>query len=336
LAAASLPDEKANIGCKDWEGAWGFPCRDPHDGWSPVWGDEYPIIAWSQPTQERLPQYAAANFTLTFTRLDPIGGKHNLTDESDASSLDRVVDFVEEASRLGLVSSFLANPLRMWHGPPDPPVVWGNATGGLIRGRVGAAWQGNKPVPGAPWSWKPRSTRTYHYLTLPEVKWLVGEFRARNLTGAAAKKLGAIFLHDDGMDLLEEAVEIGDWLRANQPDLVPHINEVLADAAPGSLQRRSFFISSNEVYYIWQGHGAPSGHPRGSAALMGTLQLQAFDTLWRNQHRCSASAAPPPPEAPLVLRLARAARGGAFLIWAWRRRERLVPRLAGTSSTRGR
>lgn len=289
-----LPEETRNLGCKNWEAPWPFPCRNPKAGWAPAWNDEYPIIAWWQPTVDQLPAYAKANFSLVFTRNDWDG--HDLTDDA---AIDVVAAYVEAAAKLGLVSSFGSSsgaPMRRWRGPPEPPVTWGNATGGLTRGVVGLEWQTDVPPSnGMPWDWRingrewageaPTSAgASGHYLTLPEVQWLVARFRERGLLGGGARKLGLLFLHDDEMDILEEAIEIATWLRAHQPDLVPHVNEVIDDAAPGSLQRRSFFISSNEAYHIWQGHGAPS-HPRGSAALMATLQLMSFDTHWRNQHR---------------------------------------------------
>ena len=55
------------------------------------------------------------------------------------------------------------------------------------------------------------------YLSVPEVRYLAGQYRARNLTSMAM-----IFMHDDEMDTLEEQIEVADWLRANEPSLVRH------------------------------------------------------------------------------------------------------------------
>lgn len=92
-SAVLIPDETLNMGCKDWNSEWGFPCTDPHDGWKRVWGNTYPIIAWWPPTKAQLPAYAAANFTLVYSNAVQFAGN-----VSDAMALDEMAAFVEEAS----------------------------------------------------------------------------------------------------------------------------------------------------------------------------------------------------------------------------------------------
>jgi hypothetical protein len=256
LSNSSIPSDRHNYLCKSWTESWGLPCVDPKSYWKPKWDKEFPIIAWWPPSPENFKEYAAAGFNLAFTREE-----WSTPNASWTKMMDDYAKTGQDAAALGIWAFFdggkAARRGRCGFGSP---CVTGNATGGVTRGNpFGAQIAGG--------GWNPLQHKSM-YLTEPEVRWFVEQTKTRNMSAFAS-----VFLHDDEMDVLEEHIQVAEYLKKEAPDIVPYINEVLSDAAPGSLQRRGFYISSNEVYSFVQGPD-PTNPTLHNATEMASEQLQ--------------------------------------------------------------
>eukprot|EP01043_Picozoa_sp_COSAG02_P013756 COSAG02_NODE_556_length_20390_cov_88.575230_2_plen_1290_part_00 len=302
--------DAGNYLCEDWGAAWRTPCEihnaeqladgashwppadshiltcaemhcahhagtPPRDGWKPKWdspqrGAIFPIMAWWPPTFGQLDAYAAAGFTIVDVQ-NALSGQ-NLT------SFEAVLDFMQHTleprlQALGLLASYGGGEKDLrtgWLG--DQPALWGNASGGRVRGNFMEAAE-----PGGGFQ-----AGRGDYLSLPEVQYLVGQYRARNLSSMAM-----LFMHDDEMDILQEQHDVAQWLRANEPSLVANVNEVIPAGAPAALYQHQYFIQMNEVYEISQGGKGDTAPavPQGNPVAMARKQAGAFWTLLQNAQK---------------------------------------------------
>ena len=60
------------------------------------------------------------------------------------------------------------------------------------------------------------------YLTEPEVRWFIRQMRTRNMSNFAS-----VFLHDDEMDVLEEHIQVAEYLKQAAPDIIPYVIPLL-------------------------------------------------------------------------------------------------------------
>ena len=94
------------------------------------------------------------------------------------------------------------------------PCVTGNATGGVTRGNpFGAQISGG--------GWDPLKHGAM-YLTEPEVRWFIRQMKSRNMSNFAS-----VFLHDDEMDVLEEHIQVAEYLKQAAPDIIPCVMPLL-------------------------------------------------------------------------------------------------------------
>jgi hypothetical protein len=155
-------------------------------------------MAWWPPTFEQLGAYAAAGFTIVDVQ-SALSGP-NIT------SFDAALDFAQHhleprLRELGLLATYGGGQTKLrlgWIG--GQPALWGNASGGRVRGNFMEAAE-----PGGGFT-----AGRGDYLSLPEVQYLVAQYRARNLSS-----MSMLFMHDDEMDTLSEQVEVAQCLSAN-------------------------------------------------------------------------------------------------------------------------
>merc|ERR550514_1007465 len=72
--------------------------------------------------------------------------------------------------------------------------------------------------------------QTRHYITTPEVAWVVEELEKRNLT----QHVSQFFLHDDMADVVGNTADTVAWMRKHTPHITPQAN-TFPDSGPETL-----------------------------------------------------------------------------------------------------
>ena len=220
LENSSYPSEHGNFLCWRYLGTsdagdnYPLPCRAARDGYSAELLDRFVISAWWPPTLNVLHEYVAAGFNTVLTGNIMGGCQHNGTSPALATANDTfecIAAALPLIDRLGLKAVF---NLGGWVSSGDPSsFVLGPADGGVTDNT-------NMSRP--------------HYLTTPEIAWLVAELQRRNMSAV----VGAIELHDDVTVMANPTAATISWLRDHAPWHVPLSN---AGASPALYASRQVF-----------------------------------------------------------------------------------------------
>ena len=203
-----------------------LPCRPAREEWpKAAMLEQFVISAWWPPTLNVLHEYADAGFNTVLTGNLMGGCQYNGTAPRLATANDTfecIAAILPTIERLGMRAMF---NLGGWDSRPVPSdyILGGASSEGGVTDATDPA-------------------SSMHYLTQPEVAWLVSELERRNLSHI----IGALELQDDTIFMGAPYVETIRWVKEHAPSMVPKCNT----GSEGSLYASRQPVASPEWYAI--------------------------------------------------------------------------------------
>ena len=288
-AADTFPSDKANYLCgratrprltihysdnpsdETPRGAYAVPCAHDRaaEAWDFAFADEFVITAWWPPSVGQLELYKSAHFNLLLT--DNIASSCG-TQQTYNDALECIADFASSAARLELQLIFTVGAVNL----TDATLAFGEPKtlgDGILTNRIvnlststtygggGTGGPFGVGVGGNAGMWN------RHYLTVPELAWVVAQLKSRNVSDAFA----AVFLHDDDAFVNEDSAALARWLATHAEKKLVPLSNTFADSGPSSLMQSKQFVFMPEEYSV-NGKNVPNRN----ASQMAINQLVAY------------------------------------------------------------
>jgi hypothetical protein len=247
------------------------PCAHDRaaDAWDFAFADEFVITAWWPPSVGQLELYKSAHFNLLLT--DNIASSCG-TQQTYNDALECIADFASSAARLELQLIFTVGAVNL----TDATLAFGEPKtlgDGILTNRIvnlststtygggGTGGPFGVGVGGNAGMWN------RHYLTVPELAWVVAQLKSRNVSDAFA----AVFLHDDDAFVNEDSAALARWLATHAEKKLVPLSNTFADSGPSSLMQSKQFVFMPEEYSV-NGKNVPNRN----ASQMAINQLVAY------------------------------------------------------------